>query len=489
MNRNSRSSATRSWNENAPKAGICHPVRRTSFVSALREFVRFPSISTQPTHAADVRRCARWLAGHLRRVGLEHVRVIKTARHPLVYADWLRARGRPTVLVYGHYDVQPADPLPSWTTPPFGAVIRGSALYGRGACDDKGQMLAHVKAIECLLAENRELPVNIKCLFEGEEEIGSPNLFPFLARNRRALAADVAVISDTAAAGPERPAITYTLRGGLGIELSVRGLAHDLHSGHFGGAVHNPLQALCEIIAGLHDRDGRIAIAGFYDRVRTLPADERAFMARDAPSDAAILTRAGASRGWGEPGYTLHERTAIRPALTVNGLTGGYQGPGGKAVIPAVASAKLSFRLVSDQDPAEIEALFHRHIARVAPPSVHCTVRRGLAARPAQVDLQHPAVRAAASACASVFRARPAYLRTGGTIPVVSALQDQLHVPTVLLGFAPPGANIHAPNENFPLTTFFKAIETCARFLVELGGLEPLTAGATFSRESFRSSR
>jgi acetylornithine deacetylase/succinyl-diaminopimelate desuccinylase-like protein len=437
----------------------------------LQDFVRFPSISAQPRHAADVRRCARWLAGHLRRIGLEHARVIPTARHPIVYAEWLHAPGRPTVLVYGHYDVQPVDPPNAWTVPPFGAVVRGDKLYGRGACDDKGQMFAHVKALEAHLRARGTLPVNVKCLFEGEEEIGSPSLVPFLARHLRALAADVVVISDTAAAGPDRPAITYSLRGALGLELTVRGPRHDLHSGHFGGAVHDPLQALCEIVAGLHDRRGRVAIPGFYDRVRIWPAEERAFMARDAPSDTAILHRAGTARGWGEPGYTLHERTTIRPALTVNGLSGGYQGPGGKAVIPAVASAKLSFRIVPDQEPDEIAALFRRHVARVAPPTVHCTVRTVLAARPALMDLRHPAVRAAAAACASGFGKRPAFLRTGGTIPVASAFQERLGTPVILMGFAPPGANVHAPDEHFPLPTFFKAIATCARFLEELGRL------------------
>jgi acetylornithine deacetylase/succinyl-diaminopimelate desuccinylase-like protein len=456
--------------------------RGSRSLEELRAFVRFPSISAQPRHAADVRACARWLAGHLRRIGLEHVRLIPTARHPIVYADWLHAPGRPTVLVYGHYDVQPVDPPSAWTAPPFGAVVRGGKLYGRGACDDKGQMFAHVKALEAHLRARGRLPVNVKCLFEGEEELGSPSLIPFLSRNRRALAADVVVISDTAAAGPDRPAITYSLRGALGLELTVRGPRHDLHSGHYGGAVHNPLQALCEIVAGLHDRGGRVAIPGFYDRVRTLPAEERAFMKRDAPSDRAILHRAGAARGWGEPGYTLHERTTIRPALTVNGLTGGYQGPGGKAVIPAVASAKLSFRLVPDQEPGEIAALFRRHVARIAPPTVHCTVRTILTARPALVDLRHPAVRAAAAACASGFGTRPAFLRTGGTIPVAGAFQERLGVPAILMGFAPPGANIHAPDEHFPLPTFFKAIATCARFLEEIGRMGPARGVATLSR-------
>jgi acetylornithine deacetylase/succinyl-diaminopimelate desuccinylase-like protein len=443
--------------------------RRIRSLEELRAFVRFPSISAQPLHAADVRRCAEWLAGHLRGIGLDHARLIPTARHPIVYADWLHAPGRPTVLVYGHYDVQPVDPLSAWTDPPFAAVIRGEKLYGRGACDDKGQMFAYVKALELHLQARGSLPVNVKCLFEGEEEIGSPNLILFLRRHRRAMAADVVVISDTAAAGPDRPAITYALRGQLGLELTVRGPGHDLHSGQFGGAVHNPLQALCEIVAALHDRRGRVAIPGFYDRVRTWPSGERALMARDAPSDQTVREHAGTARDWGEAGYTLHERTTIRPALTVNGLTGGYQGPGGKAVIPAVASAKLSFRLVPDQEPSEVAALFRRHLARVAPPTVRCTTRTALSARPTLMDLRHPAVRAAARACLSGFGKRPAFRRTGGSIAVASEFHLRLGAPTVLMGFAPPGANIHAPDEHFALATFFKAIATCARFLEEIG--------------------
>jgi acetylornithine deacetylase/succinyl-diaminopimelate desuccinylase-like protein len=274
-------------------------------------------------------------------------------------------------------------------------------------------------------------------------------------------------------AGPDRPAITYSLRGELGLELIVRGPARDLHSGLFGGAVHNPLQALCEIIAGLHDRRSRVTIPGFYDRVRSWPEAERAFMAFNAPTDAAVLQEAGAARRWGEAGYTLHERTTIRPALTVNGLTGGYRGPGGKAVIPAVASAKLSFRLVPDQEPGEIAALFCRHLARVTPRTVRCSVRTYQAARPALADRRHPAVLAAAAACVAGFGGPPAFLRNGGTIPAVSAFQERLGATTVLIGFAPPGARIHGPDEHFRLATFFKAVATCARFLEEVARVLP----------------
>src|SRR5262245_1038595 len=318
---------------------------RPRFVADLQEFVRLPSVSVEPQHASDVKRCATWLAGQLKKIGLERTCVTPTSRHPIVTASWLHAGDRPTILVYGHYDVQPVDPLGEWTTPPFEAVVRDGHLYGRGACDDKGQLLAHLKALEAYLQADRALPVNVTCVFEGEEEIDSPNFRPFVARHRRALASDAAVMSDTPMLGADRPAIAYAERGQLRLELEVRGPGHDLHSGNFGGAVHNPLQALCEMIGSLHDRGGRIAIPGFYDSVRELSRRERVHLARAGPKAREILRHADADKPWGERGYTLYERTAGRPALTVNGLEGGYHGPGVKAVIPARARAKISFRL------------------------------------------------------------------------------------------------------------------------------------------------
>jgi acetylornithine deacetylase/succinyl-diaminopimelate desuccinylase-like protein len=442
---------------------------RLRFLAELCDFLRFPSISAQPRHAGDVRRCAEWLATHLRGVGLEHVQVIETPRHPLVCAEWRRAPRRPTLLIYGHYDVQPVDPLGEWRTPPFAPSVRGDYLYGRGASDDKGQLFCHLKAIEAYLRTSGRLPVNVVCLFEGEEEIGSPNLAPFVRRNRRALAAAAAVISDTSIPAPDRPAITYGLRGSLGLELELRGPRQDLHSGHFGGAIHNPAQALCEVLAALHDASGRVAIPGFYDRVRPVSLAERAALARAAPSDGQILRNAGVERGWGERAYTLYERATIRPALTINGITAGYQGPGGKGIIPARAAAKISFRLVPDQDPSEIEQLFRAHIARVTPPTVRAAVRVYSAARPALVSRRHPAVRAAAVAYRRGFDAAPAFLRSGGTIPVVNTFQEILGIPTALMGFGLPGDRIHAPNEKLYLPNFDNGIATAIWFLHELG--------------------
>jgi len=454
--------------------------RRRRFLAELKEFVRFPSVSAQPRHAGDVATCARWLASHLRRIGLDDVGVISTGGHPLVLASWQRAAGRPTVLIYGHYDVQPADPLPEWSSPPFAPTVRGNDLFGRGACDDKGQMFTHVKALEAYLQTSGALPVNVKCLFEGEEEIGSPNLLPFIARNKDLLAADVGVMSDTPMLGPGRPAIHHATRGALYLEVELRGAGHDLHSGNFGGVVHNPLQALCEMIAALHDANGRIAIPGFYDRVRRWSTGERLIMAREGPADAQILKDAEAHRGWGERGYSLYERLTLRPALTVNGIVAGYQGPGAKGVIPARALAKLSFRLVPDQDPREVDRHFRQQIARLTPATVRSTVRTLSRARPAFIDPTHPALRAAAFAYRKGFGVAPTLLRSGGTIPVMNAFLEVLRVPTAMMGFALPDDRMHAPNEKFHLPNFFSGIATGIWFLaaVRAGRFHPPPAPA-----------
>jgi acetylornithine deacetylase/succinyl-diaminopimelate desuccinylase-like protein len=439
---------------------------RPRFVAELKEFVRFPSVSNQPQHARDVRRCASWLASHLRRIGLEHVRIVPTSRHPIVYAAWQHARGRPTILIYGHYDVQPPEPLSEWRTPPFEPVVRDNNLYGRGACDDKGQLFTHVKALESYLTTERTLPVNVKCVFEGEEELGgSPALETFVKRNQTALRADAALISDTRMLGPGRPALGYAQRGDIRMEVEVRGPRQELHSGNFGGVVLNPLQALCEIIAGLHDSDGRVTIPGFYDKVREWSAEERAYMQKTGPKDASILRDAGVAKDWGETGYSLYERITIRPALTLSGITGGYQGTGIKTVIPARALAKISIRIVPDQKPGEIEKLFREHIARVAPSTVNVRIRTLAASNPALVNRNHPALRAAVFASQKGFGATPVFLRSGGSVPAASVFQKTLVIPTVLMGFALPDDRVHAPNEKFHLPNFFRGIETSIWYL------------------------
>jgi acetylornithine deacetylase/succinyl-diaminopimelate desuccinylase-like protein len=446
------------------------------FVAELKQFLSFPSVSSQPEHRNDIRSCADWLARHLQRIGLDHARIIPTQGNPIVYASWLRAPGCPTLIVYGHYDVLPGEPLRDWHTPPFTPTLKNGDLHARGAADDKGQLFSHIKAIESCLRTQRALPVNVKCIFEGEEEIGSPQLTSFIARNRRALRADAAVISDTRMLGSNRPAITYAQRGGLRAELKITGPPYDLHSGNFGGAVLNPVQALCEIIASLHDADGHIAIPGFYDDIRLWGDVERSFMARNGPSDEEILYDANIKHAWGEPGFTVYERTTIRPALTLNGITGGHQGRGSKSIIPGVALAKLSFRLVPDQNPQKIAQLFRDHIARITPAAVRSSVRTFSPIEPALVDRNHPAVKAAAVAYKKGFGSPPVFIRSGGSIPVVHTFQRILGCPAVLMGFGLPDDHIHGPNEKFHLPNFYKAIATSIWYLAtaaKLGSLQP----------------
>jgi acetylornithine deacetylase/succinyl-diaminopimelate desuccinylase-like protein len=434
--------------------------RRRKFVSELQEFLRFPSVSSEPQRVKDVQACARWLARHLRGIGLQKVRLLRTAGNPIVYASWRRSRRTPTLLIYGHYDVVPPEPLAQWETPPFTPTVKGQDLYARGACDDKGQLFCHVKALESFLKMHRALPLNIKCIFEGEEEIGSRNLLPFVERHRAALRADAAVISDTKMQGPGQPAISYAQRGGLRAELEVRGPDQELHSGSFGGAVLNPVQALCEIIATLHDERGRIAISGFYEDVRDWSGAEREYMARAGPADQKILREAHVKQGWGERGYTAYECTTIRPALTLNGIAGGHAGKGVKGVVPAKAIAKLSFRLVPDQHPEKIAGLFREHIERICPAAVQCSVRMDAPTTPVVIDREHPSVRTAARAYEEAFGAAPVFLRSGGSIPVASAFQQALGIPVVLMGFGLPDDRIHGPNEKFHLPNFYRGIET-----------------------------
>lgn len=438
---------------------------RPRFVSELKNFLRFPTVSSQPERRRDVSQCARWLASHLKHIGMQQVKVIPTRGNPIVFASWHRNHALPTILIYGHYDVLPGEPRREWRTPPFEPAILRNHLHARGASDDKGQLFTHIKAIESYLATDTHLPVNVKCIFEGEEEIGSPNLDPFILRNRRALAADAAVISDTRMLAADRPAISYSQRGGLRAELEVVGPTHDLHSGNFGGAVHNPLQVLCEIVAHLHDNRGRVAIPGFYDDVRQWGEKERRFLARTGRSDKEILHDAGVERGWGESGFSAYERTTIRPALTLNGLAGGHQGVGAKSIIPSRAIAKLSFRLVPDQRPDKIARLFRKHVEAISTPTVRTSIRTYSPISPALVNRNHPAVLTAIAAYKHVFLTEPVFIRSGGSIPVVNTFQKLLGIPVVLMGFGLPEDNIHAPNENLFLPNFYKGIATSIWYL------------------------
>jgi acetylornithine deacetylase/succinyl-diaminopimelate desuccinylase-like protein len=436
---------------------------RSRWLSQLTELIAFPSISAIPQHRKDLRACAQWLARHLAEIGLQHIQIIPGAKggHPSVYADWLQAPGKPTLLLYGHYDVQPVDPLKEWRTPPFKATIIGDNLYARGASDDKGQLFIHLKAVESYL------PINIKIWLEGEEEIGSPNLTKFLQQHRQRLQADAVLVSDTEMVGKGRPSIIYGLRGNLNCELEVSGAKHDLHSGRYGGAVLNPLQALSETIASLHDRQGRIAIPGFYQRVKALSPNERQSLRCSCQRDQQILDDLDLPMGWGEPDYSLQERMTIRPALTINGLAGGYTGTGSKSVIPRQGVAKFSFRLVPDQDPQEIASLLQQQIAAITHPAIHTKLQITGASRPIILPKRSPVTFAAIRAIEKIWGKPPIFTRSGGTIPLVEQLHRQLGIPIVLLGFGLPDDAIHAPNEKISLANFFQGITTVIQFLAE----------------------
>jgi len=451
---------------------------RARWLAELDELLAFPTVSAQPRHRGDIEAAARWLARHLDAIGRRRAAVLPgpNGGAPSVYADWLGAPGKPTLLLYGHYDVQPAEPLAEWRTPPFRATVLGKHLYARGASDDKGQLFIHLKALESLLTTTGRLPLNVKVWLEGEEEIGSPNLAVFLDRELSRLRADAVLVSDTEMPAPGRPAIVYGLRGNLSLELEVRAPMRELHSGRYGGAVLNPLQALCELIAGLHDRHGRVTIPGFYHHVRPVAPDERQRLRRDSPSDERFLTSLGVRHGWGEEGYTARERATIRPALIVEGLTGGYTGPSGKAVIPDRALARLGARLVPDQDPAEIAQLLRRHLVSVTPPAVRARLTVTGGSRPVLIPRRHAAMAAASRAVEHVWGAPPVFMRSGGSIAVVEQLRRRLGAPIVLLGFGLPDDAIHAPNERIHLPTLFRGVDTVAAFLREYGETESMEA-------------
>lgn len=439
------------------------------FLEELKTLVRIESISTLPEKAGEVNRAAVWLADHLRKVGMSDVEIYPTPGHPIVYAEWLGAPGAPTVLIYGHYDVQPVDPENEWHTRPFDPQVRDGNLYARGSSDDKGQVFANIKAVQALFQQNGgKLPVNVKFLVEGEEEIGSAHLDSFIHAHEDLLRCDVAVISDTAILAPDQPAIIYALRGLVYMELHVYGPEKDLHSGQYGGSVHNPLQALCEIIAALHHPDGSVAVEGFYDKMRPLDDAERAAIAQTPFSEDAWKRQTGAPIPWGEPGFTLRERVGARPTLEVNGLLGGFTGVGAKTVLPAKAMAKISCRLIPDQDPYEIEELVRRQIAKLTPPTVRSEVKGLNYGYGAIVPIDSPAMRIAARAYERAFGVAPRYLREGGSIPVVATLNRTFGVPVLLVGYGLPDDGAHGPNEKFNLTCFYKGIKTQIALLEEL---------------------
>ncbi|MBE3594140.1 MAG: dipeptidase [Candidatus Carbobacillus altaicus] len=433
---------------------------RNAHLDGLKTFLTFPSVSALSQHKKDVQKTAEFLADEMRRIGLEHIQIFPTDGHPIVYGDWLHAEGKPTALIYGHYDVQPVDPEALWESPPFQPEIRGGKLYARGASDDKGQVWMHLKALEAYLQTNGSLPINVKVLIEGEEEIGSPHLPPFVEQNAERLQSDLVVISDSTLLGPGQPAICYGLRGLAAMEITVKGAKSDLHSGLYGGVVQNPLQALAHILASFHDDDGRVAIPHFYDDVRPLSEEEKRAWQTIAPDDKQWAEELGVPTLFGEKGYTPLERNWARPTLEINGMGGGFQGEGIKTVLPNEARAKISCRLVPDQDPDHILSLIEDHIKQLNLPGVRVSCQRFDTGRPFLTPYDHPAIQAAKEAYEAAYGKEAVFIRMGGSIPIVEDFSRILGVPVALMGFGLPTENFHAPNEHFHLENYDKGIDT-----------------------------
>ncbi|MBF0370386.1 MAG: dipeptidase [Magnetococcales bacterium] len=447
---------------------------RAANLETLKRYLEFPSVSANPQRAGDISRCADFTAKLLKQAGLDEVAVHPTPGHPLVTAAWRGAPGKPTVLIYGHYDVQPEDPLDAWEQPPFAPWIKNDRIIARGSADDKGQILMHIQAIEAMRRENRPLPVNVVFLIEGEEEIGSPNLPPFIQTHQKDLQADICLVSDSAMWSTEIPAITMGLRGLVVMEVTVTGPSLDLHSGTYGGAVANPLEALSRMIASLKDDQGRIQVPGFYDRVQPITEAERRDLEEIPFDEKAYLKKIGLDIGWGEEGHTLLEQLWYRPTLEINGLWGGFTGAGIKTVLPSQAHAKITLRLVPDQDPAEMADLVLEHLRRIAPPWVSVEANRLPGGGSAVVvPREIPAMAAATQALTESFGHKPLFIREGGSIPVVAEFKNLLNAYTLLIGFSPPNAKTHSPNENFHLPTFHTGTESLVRLLHHLGEQNP----------------
>ncbi|MBZ0276648.1 MAG: dipeptidase, partial [Anaerolineae bacterium] len=431
------------------------------FLEQLKTWIRVPSVSTDPERKGDMQKAAEWLRDDMLRIGFDRAEILPTAGHPVVYGEWLGAgKDAKTVLVYGHYDVQPAQMEDGWASDPFEPVERGGKLYARGSSDDKGQMFAQLKAAEALLATGKP-SVNLKFLIEGEEEIGTPNLGAFVAANQSMLQADVCVVSDGSIPAIDQPAIGYSTRGLTYMEVEVFGPKQDLHSGGYGGIVHNPAQALAEIIAQLHKPDGSVAVPGFYDAVVPLSADERAELQKGAWTEAQWKDATGVPAFWGEPGYALHERIGARPTLEINGFASGFYGVGQKTVLPAKALAKVSCRLVADQEPTHIYELVRDYIAQITPPDVRCEVRLLSTAYPALMDLRSSMMKAAAIAYEKGWGKLPIFERGGGTLPILADFQRHLGgLPIILLSFGLNDDGAHGPNEHFVVEMFHKGIDT-----------------------------
>ncbi len=454
------------------------PISTQPFVDAnkdrlleeLKEFLRIPSVSTVPEHKADVRRAAEFVAQALRDAKLENVEIIETKGHPLVYADWLNAPGKPTVLCYGHYDVQPPDPLDEWISPPFEPTIRNGNIYARGATDDKGQVYMHIKAVESLFATHGTLPLNVKFLIEGEEECGGEAIADYLPKNKTKLKADVALVSDTELYAEGIPTLCVGLRGLVYTEIEARGAMRDLHSGVYGGAAPNPLFALAEMLTKLKDANGHILVPGMYDDV-TPPTKEEKASWESLPFDEEEYrkTEVGSTELTGEPGFSVMERTWARPTLEVHGIVGGYMAPGAKTVIPAKATAKVSMRLVPDQNPDKIVDAYKKYVASITPKGIQTDVRVLSASPASSVNPDHPAIHFAAEAFAEVLGRDTVFTRGGGSIPIVGDFKNHLGIPTILMGFSNPDDGLHSPNEKYPVANYYAGIVTIAHFFEQYG--------------------
>lgn len=439
----------------------------------LQEYLRIPSVSTDPVYAADVRRCCDFVVDAMRDAGLE-ARRIETDGYPLAYGEWCGAPGRPTLLIYGHYDVQPPEPLDAWRHPPFEPTVEGDLLVARGATDNKGQLFAHLMAVAAMLEERGELPVNVKLIVEGEEECGGEALDDFVREDAgELLACDALLVSDGAMAGPGQPSLLYGIRGIACAEITVRGPGYDLHSGSYGGAVANPINALTRILAGLYDpQAGKIEIPGFYDAVRSLDGHERAALAALDFDSVELTRKLEVPELVGEDGYTTYERQWARPTLDINGIQGGYQGEGSKTVLPAVASAKISMRLVPDQDPEAILEALRKRVEALTPPGVRVEIEDQFGTSAVLIDLDRPVMDAAAQALEEVWGKAPLRIRDGGSLPILSTFGEVLGIPMILAGYGLPDDRPHSPNEKFNLSHFDRGIRTTAR-LLDLMALKP----------------
>ena len=447
-------------------------VNRDRYIDEMKRYLAIPSISALPEHKGDVRKCAEWTRDEMSRIGLQKCRLEETPGHPIVYGEWLGAPGQPTILFYGHYDVQPVDPLHLWTSPPFEATIRDGEIYARGSADDKGQVFMHFKAVEAHLRQNGNLPVNMKFLIEGEEEVGSANLDNFIKSHKDLLTADVVVISDSPMFDRGIPSICYGLRGLTYFQIDLRGSKSDLHSGSFGGAVANPAMVLAQVLSQMKDKSGRIKIDGFYDDVVELRPEERAEWEKLPFNEKKYKAELGAPKLFGETGFTTLERVWARPTFEVNGLLSGFTGEGAKTVLPAVAMAKVSMRLVPNQDPQKIGDLFEEYVKKVTPKTVELKITRMHGGKPWMTAFDNPFVQAAGRAIEQGFGQRPVFNREGGSIPVVSTFQEELGVPCVLFGVGLPDENAHAPDEKLDLGNFHNGIIASAFLYDEIANLE-----------------